>query len=470
MQPVPAQAAPAAETAPCPAENPSSRALLDTSHTVVAALLAFDLPGGAPRRDDLLVALRCTRDVLTGSVLADTFRTLGTMGWVEGDQAGALQFFQAARSLEPNAVLAAEVVDRWPHMGELYEAAGQPPPVSSEPLSPPPGMVINVNGSIGSVRPKNLPVVLQYSQGRLVVWSGYVAAGEELPRDLPVNRSQKFDASIDWIFRTIFFEVEGGISIRPSDVEETDVVVWSSEYLSLDDDDRVDCGLGCTVYSDDAHNVYGTHPRGRLSLGGHIGPLDIVASAGITTRRYWVRNFWMAVSGDDLSHPDTVDDSGEYERQYPLTVFEPGIMVRVSPFRGVGLRPLISLGLDVSYAIGSGNAGLTLGSPGFTHRGNEMNYGDGTSAPLYSRGLAPLLTGSLGAAVEYRRDRGLTPFLRVEISASGSPGYDSSSDYSDLDLSGFAWEDDKVLYNRASQNYDEVVGGAAVLGLRWDPL
>lgn len=186
----PAQAAPTRTDC---VERASSARLVLVLEDAEAAFARLDLEGFQAATDEAATLVPCLEATLSREQAARYHRVQGLRAWLVRDLDRSRLAFLAARAIQPDWRFPVELVPEDHPTREAYMALPLEELVTA-PVDVPDGARLVVDGRVSTLRPVNLPAVLQL-QDELggLRWSVYAGPGEALPdwpQDLAAGRDR----------------------------------------------------------------------------------------------------------------------------------------------------------------------------------------------------------------------------------------------------------------------------------------
>jgi hypothetical protein len=151
------------------------------------AFVDLDLDGLMVAQADALWALRCANQQISDKMAAAFHRLMAFSAFTEGDDVRVLVEFHAARRLEPGYLISAEVVPEGHPLRLQYEAATDTDMGAPEPIYPPTGGYVVVDGVRGAPRFAETSCIVQvFDVDHRLVETVYMGAGDVLQQWGPV--------------------------------------------------------------------------------------------------------------------------------------------------------------------------------------------------------------------------------------------------------------------------------------------
>ena len=151
------------------------------------AFVDLDIEGLVVAQADALWALRCANQQISDKMAASFHRLMALSAFTEGDEARVLVEFHAARRLEPGYLIPPEVVPRGHPLRLHYEASINVEMGAPEPIYPPSGGYVVVDGVKGAPRFTETSCIVQvFDIDHQLVETVYMGAGDALRQWGPV--------------------------------------------------------------------------------------------------------------------------------------------------------------------------------------------------------------------------------------------------------------------------------------------
>ncbi len=172
----------ASAEAPDCTEGTTLGGFLDAAHQGEQAFANMDMVGLTQARQGALDQIPCLGEPVTTEVAAAFHRMMALAAFTQGDEAGTLAEFHAARRLQPGYTIPEDVAPEGHPLVDLYVRSVDAAEGSLDPTIPPLGGWVTVDGVRGAPRPTGISTILQsFESDESIDRTTYLMAGDPTP-------------------------------------------------------------------------------------------------------------------------------------------------------------------------------------------------------------------------------------------------------------------------------------------------
>jgi hypothetical protein len=239
--------------------------------------------------------LPCLSELFLPPNAAAYHRLMALEAFFNGDDDAATESFRAALSIEPDYKLSSKLAPEGGKLHRLWTAAKEGPNPFIGSFSAPAGKYAYVDGVETRTYAEDLPNIIQYGPGDgSILWTGYVAANQKPPTELPAAGSavaSADDRGDDRSYDDLDEDLEEDLDRMLDDDDDSRGRESSREY-SRDSDDRGSSSRRRDDIADAPKPE--KQPREKGGKGGLIAATAIsaVAAGGLYGSATYYRGLW----------------------------------------------------------------------------------------------------------------------------------------------------------------------------------